>query len=247
MALAMHDGLDRPPVKATGTAVRIAGVSHSFDKGDHKKPVLSHVDLTLKHGELVILTGPSGAGKTTLLTLVGTLRKLQAGSIEVLGTELLGLSARRQRQIRRRIGFIFQDHNLFDALTVFQTLKLASELADRRPGRSEMLDRAVEILSALGMEEYLHRRPGQLSTGQKQRVAIARALINQPKLILADEPTASLDLKASNAVIDLIKQRIKGQQASALMVTHDHRIFSVADRVVHMIDGQIAGQSFGFP
>jgi ABC-type lipoprotein export system ATPase subunit len=109
------------------------------------------------------------------------------------------------------------------------------------------MDRAVEVLSALGMEDYLHRRPGQLSTGQKQRVAIARALINDPKLILADEPTASLDLKASNAVIDLIKARIKHSHASVLMVTHDHRIFGVADRVVHMIDGQIAGQSFGFP
>jgi putative ABC transport system ATP-binding protein len=244
----MHDeSLDRPPVKATGTAVRIASVCHSFNAGDHKVPVLNNVDLTLKHGELVILTGPSGAGKTTLLTLVGTLRTLQAGSIEVLGTELLGLSGRKQRQLRRKIGFIFQDHNLFDALTVFQTLKLATELADPRPSNSEVMDRAVEVLSALGMEDYLHRRPGQLSTGQKQRVAIARALINDPKLILADEPTASLDLKASNAVIDLIKARIKHSHASVLMVTHDHRIFGVADRVVHMIDGQIAGQSFGFP
>ena len=103
VALAMDDTLDRPPVKATGTAVRIASVSHAFDKGDQKKPVLTNVDLTLKHGELVILTGPSGAGKTTLLTLVGTLRTLQAGSIEVLGTELLGLSGRGQRKLRRRI------------------------------------------------------------------------------------------------------------------------------------------------
>src|SRR5215831_15614587 len=114
-------------------AIKIAGVSYSFGAG---KPVLSQIDLNVARGEFVILTGPSGAGKTTLLTLVGGLRTLQAGSIDVLGTELAGMSSSMQRNHRRRIGFIFQDHNLFDALTVFQTLKLASELADKRPSRS---------------------------------------------------------------------------------------------------------------
>jgi putative ABC transport system ATP-binding protein len=232
-----RDSETRPGLR-TGPAIKIAGVSHSFGGG---KPVLSSLDLTIERGELVILTGPSGAGKTTLLTLVGTLRTLQTGSIEVLGTELAGLRPAGQRELRRRIGFIFQDHNLFDALTVFQTLRLTTELAEVRPTRGALLIRAKALLAALGMEQYLHRRPGQLSTGQKQRVAIARALINDPLLILADEPTASLDHDSSQLVIALLKKRVQNEKATVLMVTHDHRIFDVADRVVRMVDGRIAG------
>ena len=221
-----------------GVAVAIANVSHSF--GAERKPVLASVDLTLDRGEFVVLTGPSGAGKTTLLTLAGTLRTLQHGSITVLGTELSVLSPQGQRQIRRRIGFIFQDHNLFDALTVLQTLSLASELSDARLPRAEFLERARGLLGSIGMENHLHARPGKLSTGQKQRVAVARALFNDPELILADEPTASLDQAAAQSVIDLLRSRARTQKAAILMVTHDHRIFDVADRVVRMVDGRIS-------
>jgi putative ABC transport system ATP-binding protein len=142
--------------------------------------------------------------------------------------------------LRRRIGFIFQDHNLFDALTVFQTLRLATELAPTPPSRAELVAKADGLLEALAIEGKLNSRPGQLSTGQKQRVAIARALINDPDLILADEPTASLDQEAATMVIDLLKSRVAKEKATVLMVTHDHRIFNVADRVVHMVDGRIA-------
>jgi putative ABC transport system ATP-binding protein len=240
MALAAESPNDSRNDHRSSPAVTIAGVGHSFGEGAQKKPVLSAIDLTLRRGEFVVLTGPSGAGKTTLLTLVGTLRTLKQGSIDVMGTELAGLAPALQRRLRRRIGFIFQDHNLFDALTVFQTLRLATELAEIRPSRSEVLEKASALLAQIGMENYMHSRPGQLSTGQKQRVAIARALINDPELILADEPTASLDQAASQSVIDLLKRRVKSQNAAVLMVTHDHRIFGVADRVVHMVDGRIA-------
>lgn len=219
-------------------AVRVVDLSFAFGP-DASKPILISIDFTLKRGEFVILTGPSGAGKTTLLTLIGTLRSVQRGSLIVLGTELNGLSAAGQREVRRKIGFIFQDHNLFDALTAFQTLRLATELAPVRPSREEALERSRTLLVALGMEKHLHARPGELSTGQKQRVAIARALINEPTLILADEPTASLDYKSSTQVIDLIRSRIDGQKAAALMVTHDYRIFGAADRIVNMMDGRI--------
>jgi putative ABC transport system ATP-binding protein len=239
MAMTANQPIDAPAVSAAAPAVRVTGVSHTFEGGDQKKRVLSDIDFTLERGEFVILTGPSGAGKTTLMTLVGTLRTLQNGSIVVLGTELSGLRPNDQLKLRRKIGFIFQDHNLFDALTVFQTLKLATELAEPQPSRDEVLEKATRVLTALKMENYLHRRPNQLSTGQKQRVAIARALINDPMLILADEPTASLDQEAAHAVIDLIKSRVRQSHASVLMVTHDHRIFNVADRVVHMVDGRI--------
>lgn len=220
--------------------VLVRGVEYAFGTEAKPKPILKSVDLALEPGEFVILTGPSGAGKTTLMTLIGALRSVQVGSIKVLGTELAALSPAGQRDIRRRIGFIFQDHNLFDALTAFQTLRLAMELVDMRPSFDEAHERARVLMGALGMGDYLDSRPGQLSTGQKQRVAIARALINEPSLILADEPTASLDQGSAGAVIDLIRERVTHSRAGALMVTHDTRLFSVADRVVRMEDGRVA-------
>ena len=221
-------------------AVAIRHVNYTYSADREHKQVLHDVSLTLKRGEFVILTGPSGAGKTTLLTLIGALRAMQDGSISVLGTELARLNDSGQRNIRRKIGFIFQEHNLFAALTAFQTLWLTTELGPDMLSRADALERAGTLLSSLGMGEYLHALPQALSTGQKQRLAIARALINSPPLILADEPTASLDHALSQLVIELIRRRVKSEGTTALMVTHDTRIFGFADRVVQMVDGQIS-------
>ena len=196
----------------------------------------------LEQGEFVILTGPSGAGKTTLMTLVGALRAMQSGSLKVFDTELAGLSPAGQRTIRRQTGFIFQDHNLFEALTAFQTLALTMELSGR-VDHDIARQRAVDLLSALDLAQQIDALPRQLSTGQKQRVAIARALINDPPIILADEPTAALDAANAGLVIDLLQQRARETGTSILMVTHDNRIFSAADRIVNMVDGRIAAIS----
>ena len=214
-------------------------VSFAFDAGSARKQVLFDIDFVLDRGEFVILTGPSGAGKTTLMTLIGALRSLQSGSISVLDTELAGLKMEGQREIRRKIGFIFQDHNLFDALTAFQTLSLAMTLAGRCQSRSEARTRAVTLLSKLSMEPQIDSRPRQMSTGQKQRVAIARALINEPPIIIADEPTAALDADTAALVIELFRQLVGTAGTSVLMVTHDRRIFSAANRILTMVDGRI--------
>ena len=223
----------------TAPVVAAKGVNHSFDTGSARKQVLFDIDFRLERGEFVILTGPSGAGKTTLMTLIGALRSLQSGSLAVLDTELAGLDAASQREIRRKIGFIFQDHNLFDALSAFQTLSLAMEVSGSRPRRSEARRRVSVLLATLGMENLIDSRPRQMSTGQKQRVAIARALINEPPIIIADEPTASLDADTAGLVINLLRKLVDVGGASILMVTHDQRIFRAADRIVTMVDGRI--------
>jgi len=218
-------------------AIRIRGLQHSFGAGDLAKQVLFDNDLEVSRGEIVIMTGPSGSGKTTLLTLIGTLRTVQEGSLEVLGHQLRGAAREKLMAIRRELGFIFQAHNLFESLTAMQNARMGLELFGLP--RRELNARAVEMLTRLGLEERLHYKPRALSGGQKQRVAIARGLIHRPKLILADEPTAALDEKSSRKVVALFQELAKSRQCTVLMVTHDNRILKAADRIVTMVDGRI--------
>ncbi len=238
--MVMADGIQSAVVspKLAPTAV-VRAVSYAYGEGANRKAVLTNVDLVLEPGCFVVLTGHSGAGKTTLLTLIGAIRSLQQGCIDVLGTRLTADSERQARDVRRKIGFIFQDHNLFGAISVFRTLWLTTELGDTPLSRLEAMEKALGILTQLNMADHLHAVPGELSTGQKQRIAVARALMNDPKLILGDEPTASLDHASSLLVVNLIKQHVLRNGASALIVTHDERIFEFADRVIRLEDGQM--------
>lgn len=217
-------------------AVKIQGLNYYFGRGELRKQVLENIDLALPKGQIVIMTGPSGSGKTTLLSLIGGLRSLQEGSLNVLGQELVGLGNSRLVTIRRNIGFIFQMHNLFESLTASQNVEMAVELLDDWRQKRQ---RAVQILTKIGLEERIDYKPQALSGGQKQRVAIARALVNHPALILADEPTAALDHQTGREVMNLLQALAQNNGCTILMVTHDNRILDVADRIINLVDGRL--------
>jgi putative ABC transport system ATP-binding protein len=184
------------------------------------------------------MTGPSGSGKTTLLTLVGALRSVQEGRIDVLGHDLSRLGAGGLVRMRRDIGFIFQMHNLFESLTAYENVKMAMQLGGGGSAAA-MRERGVAMLESLGLGHRVDYKPRSLSGGQRQRVAIARALANRPKLVLADEPTAALDPASTRNVVRLFKELTVEDGTAIVMVTHDHRIVELADRLVHMVDGRI--------
>ncbi|MFK8184942.1 MAG: ATP-binding cassette domain-containing protein [Phormidesmis sp.] len=224
------------PFQASQLAIKIEHLNFYFGAGELKKQVLFDISLDLPKGQIVILTGPSGSGKTTLLTLIGALRTLQEGSLNVLGNELVGLSNRELINVRRNIGFIFQAHNLFESLTASQNVEMSVELTGRLGDKREQ---AAQMLTKLGLGDRVQYKPNALSGGQKQRVAIARALVNKPKIILADEPTAALDKASGREVVNLMRQLCEEQGSTVLMVTHDNRILDVADRIINLVDGRL--------
>lgn len=221
--------------------VAVRNVNHAFGQGMLRKPVLSDVNLDIYPGEIVILTGPSGSGKTTLLSLIGGLRSVQEGNLKVLGRELRGISKGQLTKVRNKIGFIFQHHNLLKCLTAYGNVRMSLKLHAEIP-KQEYRQRAVATLQAVGLSDKVDSYPANLSGGQQQRVAIARALVAQPRLLLADEPTASLDSKTGRDVVDIIQRLAKEEGCSVLLVTHDNRILDIADRIVHMEDGRIQRQ-----
>jgi putative ABC transport system ATP-binding protein len=218
--------------------IEIKGLGHWFGKGELRRQILFDVDLSIKPGEIVILTGPSGSGKTTLLTLIGALRAVEQGGLSLFGRELHGASDHDRIAVRRRIGFIFQQHNLLGFLSARQNVEMALEL-DPTVEAHERRNLATAMLAKVGLGERLDHPPAKLSGGQKQRVAVARALVGNPDLVLADEPTASLDKVTGHEVATLIERLARERGASILLVTHDPRILGIADRIVAMDDGRI--------
>ena len=219
-------------------AIAVQGLQHWFGSGPNRRQVLQGIDCKVAAGEVVLLTGPSGCGKTTFLTLVGALRQVQQGSVQVLGEQLHGAQRGTRQQLRRRIGMIFQGHNLLRCLTAEQNVQMGSDLLPGLSYRARR-DQAREWLRAVGLGDHLGHLPHDLSGGQKQRVAIARALAAKPQLLLADEPTAALDSQSGREVVDLLKDLARQQGCGVLIVTHDPRILDIADRLLQMEDGHL--------
>jgi putative ABC transport system ATP-binding protein len=222
--------------------ISIKHLNHYYGKGTLKKQILFDINFDIYPGEIVIMTGPSGSGKTTLLSLIGGLRSVQEGSLKFLGEELYRANQKRLVNIRRNIGFIFQAHNLLGFLTARQNVQMAVELNDRI-SQVDAIARSEGILKSVGLGQRVNYFPDNLSGGQKQRVAIARALVNNPAMILADEPTAALDRQSGRDVVELMQRLAREKGTSILLVTHDNRILDIADRIINMEDGVLARDS----
>jgi putative ABC transport system ATP-binding protein len=213
-------------------------VNITYGSGRAAVPALRDVSLRFPAGRLVLVTGPSGSGKTTLLSVLGCMLVPDSGDVEVRGQSVRALSERQRVDVRRQnIGYVFQAFRLFRSLSALDNLLLALDIAGHRgpPAR----ERAERGLAAVGMADKARLKPGELSGGEKQRVAIARALINDPPIVLADEPTASLDWRSGEEVATMLLRIAQEQGKLVLVVTHDPRMTPFGQRIVKMADGQV--------
>ncbi len=218
--------------------ISVTGLNHFFGTGEARKQAIWDVNLSIPRGSLTILMGPSGSGKTTLLTLMGCLRELQEGSVQLLGHELNGSQEAQMVMLRRRLGFIFQAHNLHESLTATQNVLMGLQVHGAG-NTATQLAATRHMLDIVGLSDRMDYLPGNLSGGQKQRVAVARALVSNPQIVFADEPTAALDKDSGLNVVAMLKALGQTRQTTTVMVTHDNRILELADRIITMEEGRI--------
>lgn len=214
-------------------------VSKIYDSNGLVVKAVDEVSLRVKAGEFIGLVGPSGSGKTTMLAMLATLLRETEGSLSIDGQDLGSMSDYQRTKFRReKIGFTFQANNLVPYLTAVENVELMLRL--NKKNTRESRQRAEDLLIRLGLEDRLNNLPAQLSGGQQQRVAIARSLIHDPSVVLADEPTASLDTERANQVVQIFADLIHEEKRAGIMVTHDLRMCKYVDKVVQMVDGKIA-------
>jgi putative ABC transport system ATP-binding protein len=217
--------------------LEVHSLTKTFGSGRATVHAVDSIDLTIHRGELVLVMGPSGSGKTTLLTLIGGLLRPTSGTVRVNGLEITSLSERKLTKFRRHyLGFVFQSFNLLESLNARENVEVALNFAG--VGGRKARKHATQLLTELGMADRLRAKPTTLSGGERQRVSIARALANDPQLILADEPTANLDSRHGHEVVELLHDIAKAQRRTIVIVSHDHRIRDVADRVLWLQDGR---------
>ena len=220
--------------------LELKGLKKVYDQGKIEVPALRGIDLTVEHGEFTTIFGPSGSGKTTLLNMIGCLDKPTDGTILFDGQSLAELDKKELAMIRRfNVGFIFQSYNLIPVLTAYENVEFAIRLVNKYD-KQEIRDRVLHILKAVGLEGLENRKPNELSGGQKQRVAIARALVKEPKLVLADEPSANLDSKTSEEVLAVMAKMNQELGTTFIFSTHDPLVMDYARRLIEIRDGLIA-------
>jgi putative ABC transport system ATP-binding protein len=228
----------RETVVGTEYSVVLNDVRRVYGRGANAVTALNGISINFAPGTFTAVMGPSGSGKSTFLHCAAGLDRPTSGSVYIDGQALAGLSERRLTELRReRIGFVFQSFNLLPALTVWQNVTLPQELDGRRVNRAAVR----EVLDRVGLGDRRKHRPGELSGGQQQRVAIARALVARPAVIFADEPTGALDTQTAADVLDLLREPVRTQGQTVVMVTHDPVAASYADQVVFLADGVLAG------
>ncbi len=218
--------------------LRLSKVHRHFGEGDKLVHVLEAADLTVNGGELVAIVAPSGAGKSTLLHISGLLERPQAGEVEIVGVGTTGMSERGRTMLRRNtIGYVYQFHHLLPEFTATENVSMPQLIAGK--SQKEADERSHHLLAMLGVDHRSMHRPAQLSGGEQQRVAIARAAANNPRVVLADEPTGNLDPATSDLVFDALMQLIREEGAAALIATHNHELAKRADRIVTIRNGLI--------
>lgn len=225
-------------------AVDARGIVKTFGSGALAFTALGGVDLQVARGEFIMLAGPSGSGKTTLLSILGCVLTSTDGELSLFGKRVSGLPERKLPAVRMaNIGFIFQGHNLLPALTARDNVALVLKMKGWTSRDAER--ESARLLDRVSLGDKLHARPAELSGGQRQRVAIARALAGDPPLVLADEPTAALDAASGLQATELLREVCRERGDSVIVVTHDNRIFHLADRIVHIEDGRIVPEHRG--
>jgi putative ABC transport system ATP-binding protein len=222
-------------------SIEARSVTHRFDAGASGVTAVDNVSLALEAGEFVAILGPSGSGKTTLLSILGGLLTPTVGEVRIGGRSLRGMKSAQLTEIRaRRVGFVFQTHNLVPYLTALENLEIIGGMLAGNPGASELRRRSRGLLEELGLEDRTGHLPATLSVGERQRVAVARALLNEPSVLLVDEPTASLDTERGEEVVAMLAAQATQRRVAVVMVTHDQRMAAHADRALLMRDGRIS-------
>lgn len=219
-------------------SIEVQDLKHTFKLGKIDVPVLHGINLEVQPGELVALCGASGSGKSTLLNLVGGLTKPTSGKVTVNGTDITSLDENKLCLFRQKnLGFIFQSYNLLPSLTALENVELTLIFAGIPP--KERKAKAEAFLERVGLADRMDHKPNELSGGQQQRVSVARALVNDPPIVLADEPTGNLDSRTGLEIMNLMRRMNKEEKRTFLVVTHDHALARLADRIIFMRDGLV--------
>ncbi|MBA2485737.1 MAG: ABC transporter ATP-binding protein [Nitrospira sp.] len=218
--------------------IDVVALSKSFPMGGRELVVLNNINLRIQRGELIAIMGPSGAGKSTLLQILGTLDRPTKGTVSFEGQDLFQLTEHQQAEFRnKRVGFVFQFHHLLPEFTALENACLPAMIQKR--DLADVAGEATKLLREVGLGDRLHHKPGELSGGEQQRVSVARALMQQPHLVLADEPTGNLDTHTGDALFTLLRQLNRSRGTTFVIVTHNDKLSAQADRIVSMQDGMI--------